>query len=294
MSRNGRTAWNVRDNPMRARRCGSSPVISSPPSRIAPSVGFWKPVSTLTIVVLPAPFGPITPNTSSRRIDNDTPEIAANPPNCTETLRASSVNPRSPFMLVLACRPAERRHPIERPNCIAVRRPHAAGERPGNFPAAGQAGVADDQDHQHEQGDPKLAQAARHSDRHPQHVDADFELAQHLKQRGDHHRADHRAGQASLTANDQHCEDNKGRRDPECRDGDRPEEVRLQHAADTHEHAAQREADQALPAHIDPRGPGGDFVLARRAQRQPEAGLLMIVAASSATTTHPSATHSLT
>ena len=53
--------WNERAMPLAAMRCGLNPVTSSPPSRTRPRLGFTRPVRTLKKVVLPAPFGPITP-----------------------------------------------------------------------------------------------------------------------------------------------------------------------------------------------------------------------------------------
>ena len=45
-------------------------------------------------------------------------------------------------------------------------------------------------------------------------------------------RADDRAGQAALAADDQHRERDEGQREPEVLDRDRADEVRLEHAAD--------------------------------------------------------------
>ena len=55
-----------------------------------PSVGFWKPVSTLTNVVLPAPLGPIRPVTFSRGTSSVTFDRARSPSKETETSDAES------------------------------------------------------------------------------------------------------------------------------------------------------------------------------------------------------------
>ena len=55
-----------------ARRCELQRVMSLPPSSTVPVVGTSKPLSTLTSVDFPAPFGPISPTTSCRRSSSDT------------------------------------------------------------------------------------------------------------------------------------------------------------------------------------------------------------------------------
>ena len=62
---------------------------SRPSSTMLPARGGTKPQTTLKSVVLPAPFGPITPTTSPRPTLNDTPASAANPPNMTLTSRTT-------------------------------------------------------------------------------------------------------------------------------------------------------------------------------------------------------------
>jgi hypothetical protein len=53
--------WNVRAMPHWATRCGSAGQYDWPHSSKAPESGFTSPVITLKKVVLPAPFGPISP-----------------------------------------------------------------------------------------------------------------------------------------------------------------------------------------------------------------------------------------
>jgi hypothetical protein len=52
--------WNVRATPRAAMRCGGSRVRSAPRNRIAPLAGRYAPETTLKVVDLPAPLGPIT------------------------------------------------------------------------------------------------------------------------------------------------------------------------------------------------------------------------------------------
>src|SRR5579871_6293416 len=76
--------------PRWTRSCGSSRVMSPPSSRIWPAVGLSTPVSRLTIVVLPAPFGPISAWRAPFSIDSDTWLAATMPPKCLSRPRVSS------------------------------------------------------------------------------------------------------------------------------------------------------------------------------------------------------------
>jgi hypothetical protein len=53
--------WNVRAMPSRATLYEGQPAISWPSKAIEPVVGRRKPDRTWNRVVLPAPFGPMTP-----------------------------------------------------------------------------------------------------------------------------------------------------------------------------------------------------------------------------------------
>ena len=92
-SRNERLCWNVRASPARARRCALQPVTRALPSSTLPAVGKSKPVSTLTSVDLPAPFGPIRPTTSCRCSSSVTSCSARTPSKDRETEEARSVSP---------------------------------------------------------------------------------------------------------------------------------------------------------------------------------------------------------
>ena len=61
-------------------RCGGSPPISRPSKRIDPALGASAPDSTLKIVLLPEPLGPISPRISPWVTENETLLTAVNPP----------------------------------------------------------------------------------------------------------------------------------------------------------------------------------------------------------------------
>ena len=61
MRGNERTTCQVRPMPRAQTACGLSPLIALPAKRIAPWSAARKPLMTLNSVVLPAPFGPMTP-----------------------------------------------------------------------------------------------------------------------------------------------------------------------------------------------------------------------------------------
>ena len=63
----------------------------------SPPVGLRLPARRLNSVVLPAPFGPISPTMSPRSTDSETPSTAVMPPKCfdTERLRASALSTRN-------------------------------------------------------------------------------------------------------------------------------------------------------------------------------------------------------
>src|SRR5580700_7964248 len=77
---NNSSRWNVRAMPLRARRWGEDRVTSTPSKRTRPRVGGWRPLITLKSVVLPAPFGPMSPWTLPARTDTSTSFRAWMPP----------------------------------------------------------------------------------------------------------------------------------------------------------------------------------------------------------------------
>src|SRR5215470_13000828 len=90
------TFCRVRAIPSDASLCGLSPVRSVPPKVSRPASGRTNPHSTLSRVVLPAPFGPMTPVTWQGAAANDTESSAVRPPKRTVTSRMSSTPGLSP------------------------------------------------------------------------------------------------------------------------------------------------------------------------------------------------------
>src|SRR5574338_1156582 len=80
MSGKTRKFWNVRATPRRAMALVASPVSGRPSKRTVPRVGGSAPETTLNNVVLPAPFGPMTPTSSFSATPNETSSTARSPP----------------------------------------------------------------------------------------------------------------------------------------------------------------------------------------------------------------------
>ncbi len=68
--------------PILAISSGLSPVMSFPNSLTDPAVGLKTPDMILNTVVLPAPFGPISPYNARSEIERSKLLTAARPPNC--------------------------------------------------------------------------------------------------------------------------------------------------------------------------------------------------------------------
>src|SRR5713226_212286 len=76
--------------PRLASSTGPMPAMSLPRKRTSPAVGRNRPVTTLTSVVLPAPFGPTTETNSPSSIWKETLLSALKAPKLFETLMASN------------------------------------------------------------------------------------------------------------------------------------------------------------------------------------------------------------
>src|SRR5260370_5772337 len=76
--------------PSLASSTGPMPAISRPIKRTSPAVGRSKQVTTLTSVVLPAPFGPTIETNSPSSTWKETLLSALNAPKVFETLMASN------------------------------------------------------------------------------------------------------------------------------------------------------------------------------------------------------------
>ena len=80
IERNSCAIWNVRRRPFAKSSWGGRPVTSSPAISTRPAVGRSTPATTLKRVVLPAPFGPMSPVIEPSAIDSEAPSTARNPP----------------------------------------------------------------------------------------------------------------------------------------------------------------------------------------------------------------------
>src|SRR5262245_28442570 len=69
--------------------CGCRRAISSPRNRIAPSP-WYSPLMQLSTLVLPAPFGPISANSSPGLTANEMPSSTTSPPNRSVSRSSSS------------------------------------------------------------------------------------------------------------------------------------------------------------------------------------------------------------
>src|SRR5882724_4798968 len=76
----GLTTWKVLAMPRRVMAWGRSPTTLRPSSRIRPALGRRKPVTRLKAVVLPAPFGPMSPRISPGSTSKERRETARSPP----------------------------------------------------------------------------------------------------------------------------------------------------------------------------------------------------------------------
>jgi len=82
--------WNVRAMPSFATWCGASVIRSRPSKRIRPLAGTIR-LMALKIVVLPAPLGPISVNTSPVFTSKLTSATAFTPPKATDSPSTLSI-----------------------------------------------------------------------------------------------------------------------------------------------------------------------------------------------------------
>src|SRR5262249_37938525 len=105
---NSSPCWNVRASPSRAITCGSRPAMSSPRKRIAPSPR-EMPLTQLSTLVLPAPLGPMSANSSPCSTARDTPSSTVRPPKrrvrCS-TASSAIPSPAAAVLLDVAVAPA--------------------------------------------------------------------------------------------------------------------------------------------------------------------------------------------
>jgi hypothetical protein len=92
-------SWKVRPMPSANTLSGAMLVIRRPPRYTSPASAFAYPVITLNRVVLPDPFGPISPATSPSPISTVQSSSARTPPYalCTPSVRKSTLTVLSPL-----------------------------------------------------------------------------------------------------------------------------------------------------------------------------------------------------
>jgi len=81
--------WNVRATPVRTILNAGCFRSDTPSKRTSPESGRYSRVMTLNAVVLPAPFGPMSPEICPSSTSNETPSSATMPPKRRVTSRTS-------------------------------------------------------------------------------------------------------------------------------------------------------------------------------------------------------------
>src|SRR5262245_47622742 len=87
--------WNVRAIPSPTRLCTGVRARSSPRNRIVPEVSGKRPLTRLTVVLLPDPLGPISPTISPSATVRSSPSTARTPPKWREARVSSSMASRA-------------------------------------------------------------------------------------------------------------------------------------------------------------------------------------------------------
>ena len=105
--------------------------------------------------------------------------------------------------------------------------------------------------------------------------ETDLGLTQHFRQRGNDDGAGHRAGETATAADHQHGDDQEGEVKVEVLDPHDAKEMAEQHAGHAGEEGGDDERDQAMADDVDAGGLRRGFVLARGAQQQGRARLLI-------------------
>src|SRR6516164_5441569 len=134
--------------PRWTRLCGSTSVMSRPSRRIWPAVGRSTPVNRLTIVVLPAPLGPINAWRAPFSILSETSLVATMPPNRFTNPQVSSTVAITSIAVNRGG--ADRAHPTRRA------RRDARHKRAEQIEPAGHALAADQDDNHQDEPDPEL------------------------------------------------------------------------------------------------------------------------------------------
>src|SRR5690349_10629624 len=181
---------------------------------------------TLTSVVLPAPFGPISPCIDPFSTSSDTPSTARTPPKWRWTSsRRRSTDP---------------------------------GPRPPRGPDQRQAAPADDALRPEDDD--------RNQEHTDGHVEIDALRLEDVRKQRDDQRADHRPEHRTAASEHGEGQDldRAGHAEGAVTRVDKKVEVSLERAGVTGEHRAQHERDQLVARDVDPLAEGGDLVLPDR------------------------------
>ncbi len=93
MAGKGLGIWKVRASPCPKIASGRIPAMARPSKAIVPASGLRLPATRLKKVVLPAPFGPISPWIAPGATASDAPSTAFNPPKRLTRPSALSIAP---------------------------------------------------------------------------------------------------------------------------------------------------------------------------------------------------------
>ena len=223
-----------------------------------PASGAWKPLSTLTRVVLPAPLGPIRPSASPGRASGRPRAARASPPKPTTIPSARSPAPSGR----LSGSPSDGSRRAGLALGSALRRRRRAEEL-ARLAAAGQAVGQAIIVASRISADADRAEARRRSRaREPKTLPPPSKPRSSSLTLATAKRADHRAEDAARAADDQHRQ--RRHRGGEV-EGGGAQDAGLLHregAADPAEQRASVKANEAAPGDRDPQRAGGDLVLA--------------------------------
>ncbi len=234
--------------PRRAISYGLQAAIDSPRKTTSPRESASAPEIRLNIVLLPAPFGPMSPRISPEAIENERSLTATSPPNSLRAARTSSSGP-------------------------------AGGDRSraGSAPASGTGGGVDFGSSSRDPWPDALARTLQQHD-HQHAEDDDLEVAalaeqrrqdvlQHLLRERDQRRADHRAPHAAGAADDRHEQVLDALVDVERRRVHEALQVRVQPPRNAREQRRVDEHDDLEPRAVDAERLGHLDLAAQRADR---------------------------
>ena len=249
------SVWNVRRRPHRDRLKSGMASRSSPKAEMLPSNGLTKPLSTLKNVVLPAPFGPISPQVAASKV-NVIPSIGMTPPKRTVSCSTTITRP--------APRPS-RASPARLPRRAAGLLPLRSGAisfRPRRAMSRGNCSTIPPG-----RGQQDLQDADAEQDR--QDLGRHAPVVEQRGQQAEEERGDDGAGQVVDAAHEDDGEERDRVRDRELVDADPAGRGGQQRAGDTGEERGQRERPQLVEGGVDARRDRAALALAHRRPGSP-------------------------